>query len=104
MSGTAWLVSRLAGYLGGWQLLLDSGFVCVCVASLCTHARPLHMTSDVCPPFHSPLAQKKSNQGDNLLPLLKKSFQNRKGSSPQSEAHSGALCLSAPLNHLASLL
>lgn len=31
MSRTAWLAARLAGYLWGWQTLLDSGCVCECV-------------------------------------------------------------------------
>ncbi|GLD69625.1 EH domain-binding protein 1-like protein [Lates japonicus] len=61
------------------------------------------MTSGACPPSLFLLAQKKSNQGDNLLPLLKKSFQSGEGSSPRRQAHRGALCLSLALNRLASL-
>lgn len=77
--------------------------MCVCVASLCAHARSLYMTSGACPPSLFLLAHKKSNQGDNLLPLLQKSFQCGEGSSPRRQAHRGALCLSLALNRLASL-
>lgn len=40
MSGTAWLAARLAGYLGGWQTLLDS--VCVCGIILCPRQASVH--------------------------------------------------------------
>lgn len=44
MSGTAWLAARLAGYLGGWQTLLDSDCVCVCGGGiiLCPRQASVH--------------------------------------------------------------
>lgn len=87
MSRTAWLAARLAGYLGGWQTLLDSDCLCVCVWWLWWWGHHSVPTPGLCtwpvvrvlPPSYS-LPRKKSNQGDNLLPMLKKSFQSREGS------------------------
>lgn len=70
MSGTAWLAARLAGYLGGWQPLLDTDCVCtcLCVASLCAHARSLYMTGGACPPSHFLLAQKRATKATTCSP------------------------------------
>lgn len=106
MSGAAWLAARLAGYLGGWQTLLDSDCVCipVCVCGITLCPRQVSVHGQWCVPS-LPLSPcpEKSNQGDNLLPLIKKSFQSGEGSSPRRQAHRGALCLSLALNRLASL-
>ncbi len=89
MSGAAWLAARLAGYLGGWQTLLDSDCVCipvcVCVrvcdfvASLCAHARSLYMTSGACPPSLFLLAQKRATKATTCSPRSKKELPERRG-------------------------
>ena len=91
------------GLLSGWLATLLDVCVCVCGITLCPRQASVHDQWCVSSLPLSPCPEK-SNQGNNLLPLLKRSFQSREGSSPQSQVHSRALCLSLALSRLAFLL
>lgn len=102
MSGTAWLAARQAGYLGGWQTLLDSDCVCVYVSVL-HHSVP---TPGLCtwpvvralpPSFYLPRKEQPRRQP------AQKEFPEQRGILTWRQAHRGSLCLSLAVNHWASL-
>lgn len=87
-------------YTGHWWAM----GVCVCVCGITLCPRQVSVHDQWCMPSLSlSPCPEKSNQGNNLLLLLKNDFQSREGSSTRRQVHRGALCLSLALNRLASL-